>query len=217
MKCKKYLIPLSILFIPFILNSQIIDEYGVKLAFTQSKVDPKEEAYQTSWRSGLNVGFFAEKGVYKMIHAVIQLEYASKGYRFKSIEMDEYGNRIQTVWANTRLDYVSMPLFLKIINNNSKYRPFIQVGPRLDYLFNFKRGIFKFSEVEVRDEMPSLLYLNSFSVGSSLSLGCYLSIMDSEKLLIEVRYNSDFSDIPSESNVFFGKGISYDFWLGYSF
>lgn len=217
MKCKKCLIFLSILFIPFFLGSQTIDGYGVKLAFSQSKVIPKEKAFHASWRSGLNVGLFVEKSVYKMIYAIIQLEYASKGYQLESIEMDEYGNRIQTVWANTRLDYVSMPLLLKIVNNDLKCRPFIQVGPRLDYLFNFKRGIFEFSHLNARDEMPNLLYLNSFSLGSSLSLGCYLPIMDTEKLLIEIRYNSDFDDIPSESNIFFGRNVSYDFWVGYSF
>jgi len=110
-----------------------------------------------------------------------------------------------------------VPFFLKIINNNSKYKPFIQFGPRLDYLFSFKRGIFRFSEVQARDEMPNLLHLNSFSFGSSLSFGFYLPMTCNKKIIIEARYNNDFADVPSELNVFFGKSVSYDFWVGFSF
>jgi hypothetical protein len=68
MKNKIYIIFLVALLIPFISCAQVFNEYGVKLAFTQANVYPKEKGFNTCWRSGLMAGFFAEKDVYKIFY-----------------------------------------------------------------------------------------------------------------------------------------------------
>lgn len=221
MKYRKYIMLLLIIITSYNLKSQIINEYGFKIAYTRSTINPKEKPYETTWRPGINLAFFAEKNIYKILHTVVQIEYNSRGYKIESIETNDIGEEIQVVWANTRLDYISAPFFLKIGNNNSKYKPFIQFGPRLDYLFNFKKGVYKYSWVQVSDEFPSLLLLNSFSFGSSLSFGFHLPIKYLEKISIEARYNNGFADLRSKpkyrDNLFFGKSVSYDFWVGFTF
>jgi len=139
MRCKKIFLYLFFIIIPFIAKSQLVDDYGIKIGYTHSKIIPKEEAFNTSYRSGFNVGIFAENNIYKFVKSTTGLEYSGKGYRLKSVETDETGNVIKNVWANTRLDYLSIPLLFKIVKEDLKYKPFIQLGPRLDYIFNFKK------------------------------------------------------------------------------
>ena len=217
MKHTKYVMLLLIAIVPFNLKSQIINEYGVKVAYTNSKINPKNKAFRTKWRPGINLAFFVGKNIYRNLHAVVQTEYTSRGYKLESIETNETGEVIQTLYANTRLDYITVPILLKINYNRSKFQPFIQFGPRLDYLFNFKRGMYNFSKVQAPDLMPDYLYLNTFSFGSSISLGFQLPIQHKKRVLIEARYNNNFSDARSKPNIFFGNSVSYDFWIGYCF
>ena len=215
MKYKNYLIFLLLIITPNILKSQIIDNYGLKIAFTRSKINVKEIDNYSTWRSGINFSFFVEKNIYKSIFTIVQLEYAQKGYISEQIEMNEVGEKIQVVRANTRLDYISIPVFMKISYNISNIKPFIQFGPRLDYMFNYKKGTYKFTKVSFIDETAK--YLDSFSFGRSLSVGFILPFISDKNIILEARYNNDFTDLWSKPNTWFGKKVSYDFWIGISF
>jgi len=219
MKYRKYILLIFMIILPATLRSQFIDAYGLKTAYTFSRIIPRiAENFPDSniWHHGINMAVFAEKDIYKIFHIVSQLEYAPKGYVLEQIETNEVGEEVQTVNASTRLDYISVPIFLKICNNNLKFRPFVQLGPRLDYLIGYKKGIYKFTKVHVPDEMPDFLYLHSFSYGYSLSGGFSFPIKHN-RIIIEARYNSDHAGLPSMYNIFFGKKVSYDLWFGFSF
>jgi len=217
MRYKIFSLYLLIIIIPFITKSQIIDEYGIKIGYVHSKISPKVDAFNTSYRSGFNVGIFAEKKICKFVKSKIGFEYSGKGYRLKSVETDETGNVIKNVWANTRLDYLSIPLLFKIVKEDIKYKPFIQLGPRLDYIFNFKKGTYNYTKHKVKDDLPEHINIYSVNLGYDFSIGFYLPIFNQEEIIIEARYSRDFSKVPSDYNTFFGENISYYFCVGYTF
>ncbi len=68
----------------------------------------------STWRSGLSIAFYIQHNIYDYISIAFQLEYSQKGYINEQVETNETGIRIQDVSANTRLDYISTPLLLKI-------------------------------------------------------------------------------------------------------
>ena len=215
MKYKNYLILILLIIIPSNLKSQILDNYGLKVSYTRSKINVNGIHNYSIWRSGINCLFFIEKNIYKSISTTIELEYAQKGYISEQIETSEIGEKIQIVRANTRLDYISVPIFMKISYNISSIKPFIQFGPRLDYMFNYEKGTYKFTKVSVTDETAK--YLDSFSFGSSLYIGFILPFILDKNIILEVRYNNDFTDLWSKPNTWLGKNVSYDFWIGISF
>ena len=104
---------------------------------------------------------------------------------------------------------------MKISYDISNIKPFIQFGPRLDYMFNYEKGTYKFTELNFIDETAK--YLDSFSFGSSLSIGFILPFISDKSIILEARYNNDFTDLWSKPHTFLGKNVSYDFWIGISF
>jgi len=215
MKNNKYLLFFLLVITPGILKSQIIDNYGFKIAFTRSKMDIKEINEGTSRRSDINFALFFEKNVNKSISTVIQLEYARKGFVSEQMETNEGGEEIQVVRANTRLDYISLPVFMRIKYNKSTIKPFFQFGPRLDYMIGYRKGVYKFTKTNFIDKTAK--YLAPFSLGGSLSLGCIVPLQSNKSIIIEARYNRDFLDLWSKAGQWFGKNVSYDCWVGISF
>ena len=97
MKYNRYLIFLLLIITPKILNSQLIDNYGLKVAYTRSKINVKGIDNFSTWRSGINFSLFVEKYIYKSISTVVQLEYAQKGYISEQTETNEVGEEIEIV------------------------------------------------------------------------------------------------------------------------
>ena len=214
MKYKNYLIPLLLILTPNILKSQIFDNYGLKISYTRSKINVKEFDNYSTWRTGIKWSFFLEQHIYKSISTIIELEYAQKGYISEQVETNEIGEKIQIVRANTRLDYISVPIFMKISYNISTIKPFVLFGPRLDYMFSYKKGIFKFTKASVNDETAK--YLDSVTVGSSLACGLIFPFLSKKNIIFEARYNNDFTDLWSKHNTWLVKNVSYDFGIGIS-
>ncbi|MDZ7723748.1 MAG: porin family protein [candidate division KSB1 bacterium] len=132
---------------PVVIQAKTGFDYGAKMAFTRSRLDIDGFFDSRDWRSGLNVAVYAEKEIFDHISLALQLEYAQRGFIHDQVETSETGKRINTVRANTRLDYVSLPVFLQLKVPAKSITPFIQAGPRIDYLTEYRRGKWLFSSV----------------------------------------------------------------------
>ena len=215
MKTKLFVILMIVCLFPVISQAQIISNYGVKTAFTRSMFDIEEYFNFTTWRSGFNVAVYAEKDVFDCMSFFLQLEYSQKGYIFEQVETNEVGTEIQDVRANTRLDYISVPLFLEIKYPTQKITPFITIGPRFDYLANVNKGEFRFTSVTVTDDFADKL--KSYVFGGSFSCGLQIHALNKYNFSIEFRYNYDFSDSQKELVQYGVKNKSFDFWFGIEF
>lgn len=215
MKSKIFSILVIACFCPIISNAQIISNYGIKTAFTRSKLDVDKFYNFSTWRSGFNAAFYIEHSINDFMSFMLQLEYSQKGYIYEQVETNDIGTKIQDVRANTRLDYLSVPLLLKVEFPTQKVTPFITVGPRFDYLANFSKGEFKFTSVAVTDDLAD--YLKSYILGSSISCGVQIPTSNKYDISIELRYNYDFTDSAEKPVQYSIKNNTFDIWFGLAF
>lgn len=219
MKIKWWMVLLLIL-LPEFLLAQSIKNNGIKLGYTSSGIYGtfSENTYNlTSRRNCYHAALFIEYCNYSFFSLVSQIEYAQKGFIEKQAETDETGQFIQDVKANTRLDYVSIPLFVKIKYSKIKLNPYVIFGPRFDYLVNRRNGIFKFSKIDFNSQFADYLNINKSVFGSSIGMGFNLPKISLFESFLELRYNHDFTDsffINEENTV---RNNSFDLWLGISF
>ena len=106
---------LALFFIlPQLVLGQLIPNYGVKIGYTSA--DVQAEVYDEFFerRPGVNVALFAEWLENPFFSVITQVEYAQRGFIEEQIESVESSMIIQKVEANTRLDYLSIPVMLKV-------------------------------------------------------------------------------------------------------
>ncbi|MFC1726885.1 outer membrane beta-barrel protein, partial [candidate division KSB1 bacterium] len=145
MKTKCMLVMMFIILIPQILSAQVLRNYGVKAEFTSSGIYNEVLNEGFSRRPGFGFAVFAEVFNNPVFSVLFQAEYAQRGFLEEQAETNESGDFIQTVKANTRLDYLSFPILAKLRYTKGRYTPYVIFGPRLDFLLNKRNGKFRFT------------------------------------------------------------------------
>ena len=201
--------------LPSMLFARFINSIGTKCAYTSSNIYHGLMDDCLSRRSGFNIALFCEFGSFKYFSVVTQIEYAQKGFIEEMKEADETGDIIQHLDGNTRLDYLSVPLLLKIKYPKAKFVPYLVLGPRFDYLINTKNGVWEFTEIDIKSTTADKLDKEVF--GGSIGAGFNLAKLSCLQTFIELRYNFDFSDSYSWTNNVTVRNNSFDFWLGIAF
>ena len=215
MKTKSMFVIIMIILIPQILSAQLIRNSGVKAAFTSSGIYNEILNERFSRRAGISLAVFAEVFNTPVFSILLQAEYAQRGFLEEQAETNESGDFIQTVKANTRLDYLSFPILAKLRYSKGLYVPYIFFGPRLDFLLNKRNGEFRFTIATAKSEVAD--FYDNFVFGSTFGAGIELPKISSLRSILEIRYNLDFSD--SYSSLDFNKvrNNSFDLWLGILF
>lgn len=216
MRIKIQFVILMFCLIPVLGFTQKSFHKGIKLSFTSSNLSCELLQKSLSRRSGFSVGLFFEVNTGNIVSLVTQLEYAQKGFIESQEEINERLEFIQTVKANTRLDYLSIPVFLKFKIPNLKFEPYFIGGPRFDYLFNKKYGIFQFTNSTSMSKLAD--YFKKTVFGATIGGGIKLPELYQIQTSVEFRYNHDFTDLLSElENSAVIKNNSWDLSLGINF
>ena len=187
------------------------NQKGFKFAYTSSGVHHDKIDDFASRRNGFSLGLFYELGIYKFLSFMAYVEYAQKGFVEEQVETNELGDFIQNVDANTRLDYLSVPLLIKFKYSRIKPEPYFLFGPRIDYLMNKRNGVFHFTEVDFKSQFAD--HLDKFIIGGSLGAGFRLPKIYRLNTFLEFRYNFDYSDSYSKIEEITVKNNSYDVGL----
>lgn len=115
---------------------QELRSYGLKLAITSSdqQRDYSQLNIDTKRRVGINCCIYAEWFDHPFISVLTQLEYNQKGFGDEWAFTNELGpeNAVIKILYD-RLDYVSIPVLVKITLTGSRVEPFAYFGPRIDY------------------------------------------------------------------------------------
>lgn len=98
---------------------------GLHLANLAIRPDPDDVSIDSIWRA--NVGGFVEFGLHPNVSLQARSMYVPKGARLEEVEDGI------SVSATTVINYVSVPVLLKLQTDLGKVRPYAVVGPELGF------------------------------------------------------------------------------------
>jgi hypothetical protein len=206
--------------LPFAVQAQLFKGYGLKVGANSSNVSfslvQSTFKIDTQRRTGMNAAFFVEWGSLPVISLITQVEYAQRGFAEEQVITGPNGPEpLGLMRASTRLDYISLPILLKLQFPKLAISPYLLAGPRADFLVNREAGKFEFvnddSQVSVKSELNE--FIDDRAWGGTVGLGFDAQKLLPLPLLVEARYNFDFTD-NSKAPLLQGKNNSFDIWLG---
>jgi hypothetical protein len=191
-------------------SAQLISHFGVKAAITSSiqEFDYSQSsiAPEIKRRVGFNAGVYAEWLNMPYFSIVTQVEYAQRGMGMDFVVTGPSGPQpLETKTVYSRVDYLSVPALMKVRFQFSMITPYVLAGPRLDILLGYQsdEGVFN----ALYDQFTTL------ALGGSVAVGVQIESLLPVPLLIEARYNVDFTN-SYETNLLIVRNRAFDFWLG---
>ncbi|MBI5216506.1 MAG: PorT family protein [Ignavibacteriae bacterium] len=162
----------------------------------------------TKWRAGFNIGAYVEFFDTHSFTLVSQLEYEQKGMVEEIVNTEDDPVILREKDINSRLDYLSVPLLGKIYFSGKSLTPFFLAGPRVDFFLGYNSDDNFFNPVY--DEFKKMVF------GGTLGCGVEIPKILISELLVEIRYNADFTD-SYNSPLLTVRNNAFDFWVGVKF
>lgn len=209
--------------LPFVAHAQVLKGFGVKVgansANAQLVINPEPSdlpnvAIETKRKIGSNAAFFTEWFSGKPLSMVAQVEYARRGFIEEQIITGENDpTPLGVVQIKTHLDYLSLPLLLKLQRPSRSLSPYIVLGPRFDFLLHHEIII----DDTPLENLPGFAdYYNNKAFGGTVGLGLASGKLVASSFFVEMRYNFDFAD-NIDLETLEAKNNAIDLWLGVTF
>lgn len=186
---------LSLLFAVAPASAQIVDRIGIKGGLVSSSASDARDLLEPERRTGWSVHLFAQRDLWPFLSLVGEAGYTQRGFVETIEERDPDGTVEQTARANTRLDYLTIPLLAKLKHDFTALRLYALAGPRLDVLVGREAGVFEFQSApvdEVESELASLY--TSPVLGATVGLGVSTSKVLPAQLMVEARWALDVTE-----------------------
>lgn len=193
-------------------DGQLIKKFGLKGGFISAgqkynfsiTTDP-----EIVRRSGFGVAGFIEWFDHPVFSVVTQVEYVQKGMGSTfGVTTPGSPTPTGTVTLYNRLDYISLPVLVKLSIPAGSATPYAIAGVRIDHLLGFEsdEGAFDILYERFDRNLPGA------TIGAGVELGSVMPV----GILAEVRYNIDLSD-SYLTDVLEVSNNTFDFWLGICF
>jgi hypothetical protein len=214
-------VPIAALLASVSAHAQLFNAVGVKggINFSASSIkivpdDIPSSELETQRRTGWQAALFAEWLQMPVFSVVTQVEYAQRGFTEEQVRTDENSPvPLGTFKLNTRMDYVSVPVLIKLQPSNTGIKPYAILGPRFDFLVHRETVIEEDGSLNLEFSMADAV--NDRAVGGTVGMGVTAKAL-SLPLLLEARYNFDFND-NADSEFLTVKNNAVDLWLGIMF
>lgn len=223
------LVAAFVIWLPFVAHAQFLKNVGVKFGVNSSsaRLDDTSNSFEieTGRRTGVQAALFAEWFNAPSFSLVTQVEYVQRGFSEEQfITTENSPEPVAKAKANSRLDYVSLPLLVKLRLPEVNSGPYLVVGPRVDFLVNRVAGEFDFPPyvnqfgLLVKESATSGWgdFYNDHNLGGTAGVGFASGKFAGATLQLEVRYNFDFTD-QAEFELLDAKNHAFDLWLGVAF
>lgn len=219
MKFSKVLrfVPFAAVLLPLSVQAQLIKAYGAKVGANSSKVTLSYVRttfqYRTERRTGVHAAFFLEWGKSSLISLITQVEYAQRGFIEEQIITGKTSPEpLGVVRANTRLDYISLPMMIKLQYPRLVAGPYLVFGPKADWLINHVAGKFEFPIATIESSLYKVFADQALS--GTVGLGFAADKLLHLPLLIETRYNFVLTDNTDLKTISKAQNQAFDIWLG---
>jgi len=200
MKCKLIIICGIVVGLTLNVQGQVIRGTGIKvgvISATQIWNNPDINS-QIDPRWGFDAGCFLDGPHYGYISVMTEMHYSQKGY---SVTQTETLGKTSTF--KPRIDYLSVPVFIKIRGPGGIISPYIFGGPRFDFQLSHKPN----GAQTKYDNMKNT------DIGSSVGFGFEIETSFHFNYLAEFRYCPSFTNIYENESVSV-KNRSLEFFLG---
>jgi hypothetical protein len=196
-------------------DAQLLRTLGAKVAVTSASqtynyANPLWPNYgpDLKRRTGFNAAVYAEWLNIPFFSVVTQLEYAQRGYveelAVAAFEPGSIG-AVGTFSHTNRLDYLSLPILLKVTASRGMISPYVLIGPRIDMYLGYRDNILSTDAISEQFKKTIL--------GGSAGVGLELRTLLPVALSLEFRYNADFVDSYDTGSLKI-RNNTYDLWLG---
>ncbi|MBL1212674.1 MAG: PorT family protein [Ignavibacteriae bacterium] len=199
MKIRKLVIAVSLLLVSSNMQSQLIQSYGIKAGFNNSKQNwhySEKSGFDASHIhsiTGFNLGLFFESKIFSNFNLLTEITYLQKGHTTvlpRIIRAQDGSGYIEQGENETehKFHYLSVPIFLKYQTQVSVLGPFLAVGPSLEYLLSYPQS-------------SGYDHFEKLNLALNLSTGVEFSFNFLPKILIEIRYNFGLTNSFENENV----------------
>ena len=171
------------------LFAQPLQGFGLKTGFTTASALDNLDHFER--RLGLDVLAYAEWFDLGLVSFITEAGYAQRGFVEVSEERGDDNVHLGDVKANTRLDYLTTALLVKVRQEGDVASPYIFAGPRLDVLAGRRSGTFEFSTLSVDSSIAD--YYHSPAFGGTVGIGTVLHRLP-VPVFMEARLNLDVTD-----------------------
>lgn len=166
--------------------AKLINGYGLKTGVVIANQD-FDHTYgffdDTKNRTGFDFGVYMEWFNLLFLSMLIEAHYVQKGMIEEVPRTNEFGDPISPIKHNNRVDYLSIPILAKITFETKHVSPYLAIGPRFDFLLDYKSKILKTLYKELKD----------MDTGGTIGIGVE-SKTEPLKMLLEFRYSPDFTN-----------------------
>lgn len=188
-------------------NAQLIKRCGLKVAFTSASQDFKYSTFapDTKRRPGFNAGIYIEWFDLPLVSLITQIEYAQRGMGLEFVRTLNDPTPIEIFTEYNRVDYLSLPVLVKVAVPTTIVTPFLLIGPRIDFFLGYHsdRDLFN----AVYDQFKKTM------IGGSIGIGVEATSLLPVNVIVEGRYNFDLADSYSTQYLTV-RNNSFDVWLG---
>ena len=196
-------------------NAQLLKNVGVKLAFTSASQtydypNPPWPGFgpDLSRRIGVNAAIYAEWLDVPFFSVVTQIEYAQRGMAQEIAITGASPEIIRMETRYNRLEYLSLPIFLKATVPIGIVSPYVLLGPRVDLLLSY-RDEFVIGK-SIYADFKKMIW------GGEAGLGLEFKKLLPGSVYLEFRYNVDFMN-SYDTDFLKVRNNAYDIWLGVAF
>ena len=209
--CRSVIITLTFLVFNSKLSAQDLPQFGIKAGYLSSNISVDKFENFSERRDGFLVGVYSKIFSIDKFSLILQLDYLRKGYNEIQYETNNEGKLIQTVRANTRLDYLSIPILIEYSFDKIPLKPYLITGPKFDILIGRFNGRFNFSNSNLESSFAD--YLRSNSAGWRIAGGFNFTKIANLNLGLELFYDMDFTNSYSINDFLVVKGNDFGIML----
>lgn len=175
--------------------AQIVDRVGLKgglvSASASGNLGPLDLERHTGWGATL----FVERDLLSFLALVGEAGYTQGGFVETTEERAPDGTVEQTARANTRIDYLTIPVLTKLKFDLTAIQLYAMAGPRLDVLIGREPGVFEYQSAPIDESKSDVVSAYTSPVlGATVGLGVSTSKVLPGQLLVEARWAPDVTE-----------------------
>lgn len=186
-----------------------VDSYGFRAGANLSGVDSAPLDVAQERRTGFSVALYLEWRLLPYLALRNEVGYTSRGFTEALTERDVFGTATNRIEASTRLDYITLPVILRLHHPGAKVAPYVSGGAAVDILMDRSLGVFEFSDTSFTstfgDDFDAVEFGFLFGAGAVLW----------SSITIDARYGFNVTDSMSASSLWEMKMDYFEFAAAY--